>query len=948
MLGAIECRSCGAKLQAAETIGACPRCGTAWDVGLSEAATIPPASTFGPRPGEDMAEAATLLPSGGALGSEPTAAGEGGAVSSSRHGFGDYELRQELARGGMGVVFRARQVSLGRDVALKMILSGSLAGPADVERFLLEAEAAAGLDHPNIVPIYEVGELDGQHFFSMKLVGGGSLAGEVHRLPDDLPEAARLVAIVARAVHYAHQRGILHRDLKPANILLDEQRQPHVTDFGLAKRVESEGKGGGDRGMTVTGAVLGTPGYMPPEQASGSRGKVTTASDVYGLGAVLYATITGEAPFRAASSMDILLLVLEKEPESPRKRNPKVDRDLETICLKCLEKDPARRYGSAEALAEELERWSAGEPILARPISSPERLAKWAKRRPAIAALVVLLIATAAAGVGGIVLEWRRAEAQKTLAIRAKEAAKAEARRADENYQQARKAVEDYLTRVSQSPRLKRPGLQGLRRELLGDALKYHEKFLAQHAEDPELRYEVANSYLNVGNIQNDLGENRLALASFERAAGLYETLAREHPERPFLRLWHGKALNNAGNARRLFSDGPGKPGPTDLAREYYRRSAEVAQAYLAGSPGDVQGLTDRAISMSNVAKTFGDVGRLAECRDELVRLRDFLKDATAKHPESLGLLGQFGDVQHRLGDIASDEGRAADAEALYTAALQAHEARVQATPSGVEERSDLARICNELGLFLGHTGRPAKALPFLERGRDLREALLAEEPESADLAEYLARSYDNIGMHFLGLDRPDRAREPMAKCVEIRARLRRDQPDNPRAASGLGGAIHNLAMVFDGLGQTAQAEARYREAIVVEDDALKKEPSAATPRRFLANHLASLATLLRRDGRVAESLPLSRRRRSLFPGRADAAVFLGVELAQALVSPGPKDGAAGIDGDAVGKEAVEALAEAVRLGADRRVLARMPQLAPLRSREDFRALVSGPISGKN
>jgi eukaryotic-like serine/threonine-protein kinase len=323
--------------------------------------------------------------------------------------FGEYELLEEIGRGGQGVVYRARQKSLNRIVALKVVAVGPWATEVHLKRFRREAEAAAALEHPRIVPIYEIGERDGCCYFSMQLVEGGQLEELVTGKRFDLRRAAEIIVKLARTVHYAHQRGILHRDIKPGNILIDREGEPYLTDFGLARLVEVEST------ITRTIEVLGTPSYMSPEQAAGEVQQLTTAADVYALGAVLYQLLTGSAPFTGGSIYETIRLVLESEPRRPSLVNRSVNRDLETICLKCLQKEPTRRYDSAKSLAEDLERFLGDEPIRSRRISRPERVWRWCKRKPVIAGLATALVLSALIGFAGVLWQLNRVQQEQAI-----------------------------------------------------------------------------------------------------------------------------------------------------------------------------------------------------------------------------------------------------------------------------------------------------------------------------------------------------------------------------------------------------------------------------------------------------------------------------------------------------------------------------------------------------
>lgn len=428
--------------------------------------------------------------------------------------FADYMILETIARGGMGIVYKAKQGTPQRTVALKLIRSGEFADGEEIGRFRIEAEAAANLYHPHIVPVYEVGKYKGKDFFSMGYVAGHSLVEKIAAGPLPPRDAGQLLRTVAGAVQYAHDNGIVHRDLKPGNILIDADDQPHVTDFGLAKQIKA------DSGLTMTGQVVGTPSYMAPEQALGKTDEINTRSDVYSLGAVLYCALTGRPPFQAASMYETIQQVVNDDPVPPRQLNSAIDKDLETICQKALEKSPSERYESCDAFRKDLERWLENRPIKARPVSAWERGWRWCRRNPVVAVLAtsvcfLMLAATTGAIAAATIVaarnealqtQWQRAEDNAALAekravqasdeanrARAAEAeSEKERRRAEENLRSAREAVDSFFTKVSESQLLNVPDMEPLREDLLKNAKDYYLTFLSQNKDDPEMRAELA------------------------------------------------------------------------------------------------------------------------------------------------------------------------------------------------------------------------------------------------------------------------------------------------------------------------------------------------------------------------------------------------------------------------------------------------------------------------
>ncbi len=450
-----------------------------------------------------------------------------------------YEVLRELGRGGMGVVYQARQLGLNRVVAIKMILSGPYAGDERRQRFRAEAEAVARLQHPNIVQVHEVGEHAGTPFFSMEFCPGGALDRKLNATPLPASEAARLVETLARAVQAAHEKAVVHRDLKPANILLAEDGAPKVTDFGLAKRMD-------EAGQTQSGAVIGTPSYMAPEQAGGKSKDSGPACDVYALGAILYECLTGRPPFKAPTMLDTLAQVLSADAAPPRQLQPHTPRDLETICLHCLRKNPRQRYPSAAALAEDLRRFLDGQPIRVRPAGAVERLVKWARRRPTAAALLGVSVAAVLAGLG--LVGWYQLQLYRKNADLARALDEARKQQVINNGWAA--TAVDALGRygdMADDVVAPLPESDKARRALLEQRLRFFAPFEALASDDPLVRRRKAAGLFEAARIRQKLGEDDAAEKELNESIRLYEQAAPDEAGAPETRYELGRTCVQLG-----------------------------------------------------------------------------------------------------------------------------------------------------------------------------------------------------------------------------------------------------------------------------------------------------------------------------------------------------------------------------------------------------------------
>jgi serine/threonine protein kinase/tetratricopeptide (TPR) repeat protein len=796
-----------------------------------------------------------------------------------------YEILGLLGHGGMGVVYKARQISLNRVVALKMIRAGEHAPPELLARFRNEASAVARLHHPNIVQVYEVGEQGGLPYFSLEFVEGGSLAEKLAGVPLPPRKAAELAQTLARAIHTAHQRGIVHRDLTPSNVLLERKETsdpanpskletqldpeaspvsspsrdtwlnsiPKITDFGLAKQL------GASTAQTQSDVVMGTPSYLAPEQASGQSKTAGPATDTYALGAILYEMLAGRPPFRAGTPVETLMQVVADDPVPPRRLQPKVPRDLEIICLKCLQKDPRKRYFTAESLADDLERFLQGKPILARPVPLWEQGWKWAKRRPAWAALgVVSSLAVLSLLLGGL---WYGTKLQAAVGEATKSAQEAEEQRLEAlaNAKKARDAVDHMLTEVAEKHLVQIPETKTMRLALLNKALEFYQNFAKEPGAGWDIRLEKARALHRVGDIIRQLERFSDAATAYQRAIDSFLQLQDEKPEDVDVKKNLANSYNNLGVTYQ-------KMRRREKSEKAHRDALEVRLKLDRDHPGDVGHQANVALSYYNLAIVNRNAKRFDEAEKYYQKTLEINEKLALLHPEDPDRRYAVARVYANKSNCYRDQNRQDDQERSLVKAIEILQGLLDQHRS-VAKYGFLMTSC-QMNLGNVYSSRWEKAKD--ERARRLwaeqtevsyRKAVEHVEPLVRDHPfdpEYQMESIDacfNLGLFYRAIGRGKEAEPLYEKCLVAHKVLALEYPKELRYAAGLGISYSNLANCITANGKPETALALYAEGVRGLEQALVENKTNAKIKKCLRDGLSGWAGALTALNRHDEAL---------------------------------------------------------------------------------------------
>jgi len=807
----------------------------------------------------------------------------GSAAGPMRGVLPNYEFLEELGRGGMGVVWKARQLGLDRFVAIKMILSGSQASQEEMQRFQAEAQALARIRHPNIVQVYEVGSWlpagssERLPFIAMEYVDGQRLDRICAGMPMSPLESAELVQVLAEAIHGAHELGIVHRDLKPANVLISVPGSassstsssdaraspglsladcvPKITDFGLAKRLEDDGA------QTHSGALIGTPSYMAPEQARGQSRTVTPAADVYALGAILYELLTGRPPFRGTTIWETVDQVIHTEPVTPRALQPRVPRDLETICLKCLQKSPGRRYETAASLAADLARFLRREPIHARPTGPVERLFLWTRRNPLVASLAAALLAAIAVGFAVVSYLYLQAAANYAAAARARDdkaqalrdlvEQQAETRNA---LQRARSALERISDRVVEESFSRHPRLTEADKQYLRQFLADYEE-LAQQADDSTAaRHLRAEGHARIGRLRQRLGDVGEARAAYEVAHKLDDELLGENRHDRTARRRRAEVASGQGQLEERTGNPRGAFPHYNSALEDYRQLAEE-------DPNDAAARRGLAQTLLNLGMLHRALGQLNESRRELNAASRELDHLTTRQEADHLVQRMRADAHNALGVVARQAGDYLAAEKAFQASIGMNEILVRQEPSNPGHRRRLAMVFGNLGnLQLINLRQANQAESAYRSAIKLQTPLAAEFPGISEYQQELAGSLNALANVQRATRQLARSSETLNEALEIQARLVSQYPDIPAFEHELALTRANLGGVMLGMHRLAEAKSLLLLAAANYDRLIKADPEFPQYRFELASCLNNLGHALLQSADLVEAETAHRR----------------------------------------------------------------------------------------